>query len=136
MARRANYIAQGMDSCCFVYAVANFQIWKGIKLPDLEEAKDIALCRTGSTIKHTAVVEYFEAALERTEEPKLVLEKGGIINIHHPIWNGHTVMVFPTERGITAVNSWLGPLVAEGLGLEEIMRFVSKQYGSFWIATQ
>lgn len=132
-----NFIAQGMDSCCFVYAVANFQIWKGIELPDLEKAKDLALCRNGGTIKDTKVVEYFRAELEKTDSYEQVFEKGGIININHPIWNGHTFLVFPTERGITAVNSWLGPLVAEGLGRREIMQFAPirhNQFGSLWMA--
>ena len=69
-----NFIAQGMDSCCFVYAVANFQIWKSVELPDLEKAKNIALCRNGSTIKHSAVVEYFGAELEKTDSYEQVFE--------------------------------------------------------------
>jgi hypothetical protein len=132
--REQFYIQQGMDSCCFVYAVANFQIRRGKPLPDLEQAKDIALCRNGSTIRHDDVVNFFHARLERTDDPKKVLEKSGIINIHHPIWNGHCFLLFPEERGITAINSWLGPLVAKGLGEREILQFVSKQYGSFWVS--
>lgn len=131
--RVRNYIAQGMDSCCFVYAVANFQIWKGKELPDLERAKDMACCRSGSTIGHQKVVDFFGAELKKTHDEMAVFEHGGILNIHHPIWNGHSFLVFPTDRGLTAVNSWLGPLVAEGLGKMELIRFISEQYGYYWV---
>lgn len=127
-----NWISQGMDSCCFVYAVANFQVWRGVPLPDLEEAKDIGLCCHGSTLRHKAVVDFFKAPLDATEDAGEVLRDGGVITIHHPIWNGHSFCVFPTDRGITAVNSWLGPLVAEGLGDDELLQFVSDHYGPHW----
>ena len=40
------------------------------------------------------------------------------------------VMNITAASGITAVNSWLGPLVAEGLGRDELSQFISDQYGS------
>ena len=135
-----DFIAQGMDSCCFVYAVANFQIWKGKKLPDLEQAKEIACCNGGSTINAQGVVDFFNAGLEKTVDIQAVFKHGGIINIRHPIWNGHSFLVFPTARHgdeftLTAVNSWLGPVVACGLEGQELKPFVCEQLGYFWVAT-
>lgn len=134
MAGRTDFIAQGMDTCCFVYAVANFQVWKGKDLPDIEQAKDIACCRGGSTINHQDVVDFFGAELVKTADEVAVFERGGIINIHHPIWNGHCFLVFPADRGLTIVNSWLGPLVAEGIDDKELIRFINEQYGYYWVA--
>jgi len=140
MVGRTGYIAQEMDSCCFVYAVANFQIWKNKPLPDLEQAKKIACCHNGSTIRHQEVVDYFEADLKKTHDEMAVFECGGIVTIHHPIWNGHSFFLYPTARQnreivLTAVNSWLGPLVAEGLGYRELIHFISEQYGYHWVGT-
>lgn len=140
MAGRTGFIAQDMDSCCFVYAVANFQVWKGKELPDLEQAKDIACCRHGSTIKHQDVVDYFGAELKKTHDEVAVFESGGIVNIRHPIWNGHSFFLYPTARHdkelvLTAVNSWLGPLVAEGLSDRELIHFIDEQFGYYWVAT-
>lgn len=140
MARRTGFIAQEMDSCCFVYAVANFQIWKEKELPDLEQAKDIACCRNGAALNHQNVVDFFGAELKRTHDEMAVFESGGIVNIRHPIWNGHSFFVFPTAHHdrqfvLTAVNSWLGPLVAEGLSDLELKHFIDEQFGYYWVAT-
>lgn len=129
------WIDQGHDSCCFVYAVANFQIWCGLDLPDLEKAKDVAFCRHGATIKHQDVVDYFGASLSPTKNKEDVFLAGGIININHPIWNGHSFLVFPDEEGITAINSWLGPLEASNIGTDELTPFVCTQFGDFWYKT-
>jgi hypothetical protein len=138
MVGRTDYIAQEMDSCCFVYAVANYQIWKGEELPDLEQAKHIACCGNGSTINHQEVIDYFGACLQKTHDEAAVFEHGGIININHPVWNGHSFFLYPTVRRdkeiiLTAVNSWLGPLVAEGLSNIELLHFISEQFGYFWV---
>lgn len=131
-----DWIAQGMDSCCFIYAVANYQIWCGQPLPDMERAKDIGSCRHGATINHAAVVEYFGAKLAPTMSVAEVFVNGGIININHPIWNGHSFFVFPEGDSITAVNSWLGPLVATGIGVHELMPYTSGSFGYHWCSCE
>lgn len=126
------FIEQGMDHCCFVYAVANFQIWKEKEIPDLEVAKDIGKCRDGGVINPRAVVEYFQADLKSTINYNEVFEKGGIINIKHPVWNGHSFFMFPIDdSSVVAVNSWLGPLVTRAYR-DDFLQFVSTQFGSFW----
>ena len=110
------FLSQESGTCCFVYAVANYQIWRGVAisdLPDFEKAKDIACCLSGSTIKHQEVVDYYDADLDPTEDALAVLNRGGIINIMHPFCNGHCFLVYPeaaeaNDHSVTAVNSWLG----------------------------
>ena len=89
------YLAQDYGTCCFVYAVANCLIYNDLPVPDLEKAFDIAMCRNGSTIGTKAVVAYMKAPLVAVERPEPVFEKGGILNIMHPIWNGHCFFCYP-----------------------------------------
>lgn len=126
------FIAQGHDSCCFVYAVANFQIYCGRPLPDLERAKDIACCRTGATIYCARVVEYFGAALKPTTIPGEVLSRGGILQILHPIVNGHSLFIYPENDHVVMVNSWLGPLVQPTSG-DRLLAMTRDNLGAHWV---
>ena len=104
------YFSQQMDNSCFVVAVANCLVHLGAPVPDLEAAKDIALCRGGSTIRHAEVVAFMKAPLVR-DTAERVLHSGGVLSILHPIFNGHAVFVAPVHGDlISAVNSWLGPV--------------------------
>lgn len=120
------YISQGNDSCCFVYAVANCLIYLNQQVADLEQAKDIACCRTGSTIHYNKVIEYFKAPLVKTRNPNNVYKNGGILTINHPIFNGHALFLFPERHNLTLVNSWLGPNVCKGISINEINQFIYK----------
>lgn len=103
------YLSQDGGSDCFVIAVGNCLIHRGIEVPDLDRARDIAHCRNGATIEHQKVVDFMEAPLTEIDNPEIVLGSGGVLNIMHPIFNGHSVFVFPVEEGVGAINSWLGP---------------------------
>jgi hypothetical protein len=121
------FIAQGNDSCCFVYACANAMIYMGREVPDLESVKDLAACRSGNTIHTQAVVDAMGLNFLKTKDPSDVIENGGILGIMHPIYNGHAVFVVPCRRGsdrdmLLAINSWLGPNRAI-LGIGEMSRF-------------
>ena len=134
MSKDDRYLVQDEGTCCFVYAVANCLIYFGLPVPDLEEAFDIALCRHGGTIKHQDVVDYMKAPLEPVGDYNLVLDKGGVLNISHPIWNGHCLFCYPSKRTyVTIINSWLGPNVVE-VGREEIEQFVPPlhNFGKYW----
>ena len=128
------YISQNGGSCCFVVAAANCLIYHNKIVPDLEVAYDIAKCRHGNTISHQAVIDYLDAPLSPTKDYDAVLEKGGIFNIMHPIFNGHSIFVFPVEKGIRIVNSWLGPNIVT-VGISEIRQFVPEHnnLGMHWI---
>ena len=133
---RKQYLAQETGTCCFVYAVANSLIYLGLSVPDLEEVFDIACCRTGSTIHHQKVVDHMKAPLEPTMDHKLVYQRGGILNIWHPIWNGHAFFLYPTgkQEEVVIINSWLGPNVVR-CGARELDQFVPKQnnIGKHWV---
>ena len=127
------YLSQEGGTCCFVIAAANCLIHNDISVPDLEEAYDIACCRTGSTINHQGVIDYFSAPLMPTDDYKLVLEHGGIFIIMHPIFNGHAFFMFPENERVTIINSWLGPNVCS-VGKGEISKFIPKHnnLGLYW----
>ena len=128
------FLSQEDGSCCFVYAVANCLIYLGLPVPDLEECFDVALCRHGSVIDPTGVVDFMKAPLEGTTDVDLVFSRGGVLNIWHPIYNGHCCFIFPDDIGITAVNSWLGPNVSDHLGIKELKQFVNSKInlGVYW----
>lgn len=99
------------DTCCFVYAVANAVIHLGMVPPDIEAAKDIACCRTGSTVSPERVVETVGAPLETTDDVELVISKGGVLTIQHPIYNLHAVLAYPEDGNLVLVNALLGAVV-------------------------
>jgi len=115
------FIQQNYGLSCFLWAVANFSIFKGYKLPDSEnfnKSKEIGICQHGSCIGHSELVEYFGVyrELEKCNNPKTVLDNGGIIFIWHPISNGHALFTFPKDdNSIYLINSWLGPVVISTL---------------------
>lgn len=131
------FLSQPQDSSCFVMAVANACVFKGLTVryltrPNIEEAKDIACCRNGSTIHHLEVVDYFRAPLIPTSDIDQVFIFGGIVNIMHPIFNGHSFFLYPEDGGFTLVNSWLGPNVVRGIGKNEVLKFVVPNLGKYW----
>ena len=128
------YIRQDGGSCCFVIAAANCLLHHGMLVPDLEVAYDIAKCRNGGAVCAQAVIDYLEAPLRATDDHELVLENGGIINIIHPIFNGHSLFVFPVEDGLKLVNSWLGPNVITSAA-DEIGKLIPEHHnlGSYWV---
>ena len=125
------YFAQTAGTCCFVYAVANCLLYLRQPVKALDVAMDVAKCRTGSTIDHKGVIAYFGAPLVEASYDA-VLECGGVLNIMHPIFNGHSLFVFPEAGGLTLVNSWLGPNVIRGVGRDEVLRWVSDSVGSHY----
>jgi len=128
-----NFIAQEDGTWCFVCGLANCAIYLGLDLPDLAEAKRIARCEHGAAICHTETVQFFGLPLKRTSDPRVVLECGGVMCIHHPIYNGHVIFVFPDGPGsVTMVNSWLGPLVAKRIGHDELLRLTTSSFTNHW----
>lgn len=123
------------DTCCFVYAVANCALYLGIPIFDIERAKDLGACRNGSVIHATKVVECFHVPLVKTFDSNLVLQHGGILLIKHPIYNGHSMFVFPDGQGsITMVNSLLGPVISKKIGHREIAPFIrNNSFGHHWV---
>lgn len=125
--------SQGQDTSCFVVAAANAAVYAGIgKKFSMEEAKDIALCRHGGTINCRGVVDYIGTPLRPVKTPRMVLARGGIINIMHPIFNGHSIFIFKDGRGYTMINSWLGPNVLRGICKETILKFTCDRLGHHW----
>ena len=122
-----------MDSSCFVVAVANCLIYLKLPVGNIEIAKDVACCRSGSTIHHKKVVEFLKAPLKPIDDPNAVFQNGGVLNIMHPIFNGHCFFLFPQNgKLITMINSWLGPNVAANIAYKEILPFASQQLGKHW----
>jgi len=131
---KRKYISQLSGTCCFVIAAANCLIYRDLSVPDLEKAYDIACCRNGSAIYKQATVDYLKAPLSPTMDYDEVLQIGGILNIWHPIFNGHCVFIAPYDKDhIIAVNSWLGPNFII-IGPEEISRFLPEHnnLGNHW----
>jgi hypothetical protein len=132
------WIVQGNDSCCFVYAVVNCLIARGLSPPTeamLEKAFDIACCRIGSTIAPEKVVAFFEAPLIKTEYPEEVFQQGGILQIWHPIFNGHSFYLdqeCKDEGGLRLINSFLGAPVALNVGKSEIRPWATNRCGPHW----
>ena len=129
------YIAQKDGTWCFVCALANCAIHFGREIPDIEGAKKIARCNSGATICHSEVIEYFLLPLVPVSDAVEVLKRGGIITIMHPIYNGHSFFVFPDSgTSVMMVDSWLGPLVAKGVGHAELLQFVRGNLcGYHWV---
>jgi len=122
------WVLQGQDSCCFVYAAANVLVYEAKPVPNLEPIKDIACCRHGATIHTTKVLEALGLSLRRTDQAEDVFRNGGILTIHHPIFNLHSVFVAPQQSGrVLAVNSFLGP-TAFSLEPEVLARFLPKAH--------
>tara|TARA_Y100000310_G_C20698245_1_gene827248 strand:- start:685 stop:1113 length:429 start_codon:yes stop_codon:yes gene_type:complete len=128
------YLEQKKGTCCFVYAVANCTIYlkRQVSIRQFKKACKIALCQHGGAIRHKEVVEFLQVPLIETRDENKVFEYGGILNIMHPIYNGHSFFLFPQEKQLTLVNSWLGPNVMRGIGIGEISPFTNIQYGTFW----
>lgn len=131
-----DWFIQGSDTCCFVYAVANCLAAHG-RRPTRDrvlEACKVARCLTGNTISAVKVVEFFDAPLTPTSYPE-VLQRGGVINIWHPIFNGHS---FYLDHGgedgadLRLINSWLGPPVAKGVRPHEIRPYITGRCGMHW----
>lgn len=135
------WLAQGHDTGCFVYAVVNSIIAEGRPGPkeqNLEEAFDIAGCLHGSTINRPGVVEFFDAHLLPTEYPEEVLQRGGILNIWHPIFNGHSFYLdheCEDDAALRLINSWLGPPVALNVSQREVRPYVTNRCGPHWVRT-
>lgn len=131
---KKKYFSQVGGTCCFVCGVANCLIYNDLPVPDLEEIFEIACCIHGSTIHHQEVVDRMNAPLEPTMDHKLVYEKGGILNIWHPIWNGHALFIYPAgDEEVYAINSWLGPNFMK-CGVRELDQFVPERHniGRYW----
>ena len=132
------WIAQGNDTCCFVYAVANCMVALGRPTPsdeELEEAFDIACCRTGGTIAAKKVVAFFKAPLIETDYPEEVFQQGGIINVWHPFYNGHGFYLDTKckDRGaLRMINSLFGAPIMLNIGKREIQPWVTNRCGSHW----
>jgi len=128
------YLAQDEGSWCFVCALYNCAIYLDRETPDLERAKEVAKCIHGCTIAHREVVEFFDLPLVPTDDLGEILERGGIPTVRHPIFNGHSFFVYPDGPGsVTMINSWLGPLVATGIGHAEVLQFASDSFTSQWV---
>jgi len=97
-----------------------------------KKACSIALCKHGGAICCKEVIEFFKLPLIKTRDEEEVFEYGGILTIKHPIYNGHFLFLFPQEKQLTLVNSWLGPNVMRGIGKGEIGKFANSQFGTFW----
>ncbi len=115
------------DTCCFVYAVANCNVYLGLHIPDLERAKDIACCRTGGTINEKGVIKYMKTPLTRTNDFREACNHGGVIGIWHPFYNGHSCFVYPHPKAshflcksFIIVNSLIGIGIQETVGLWQI----------------
>lgn len=129
-----NFLTQEDGSWCFVCALANCAIYLGREVPDLSEAKRIARCEHGATIAHHEVIDFFGLPLFPTDDATEVLKQGGILTIMHPIYNGHSFFVFPDgAKSVFMVNSWLGPLVAKGIGYDELLQFCVSNLGDQWV---
>ena len=130
---KKEYLSQSCGSCCFVIAAINCLIHHKMPVPDLEKAYDIAKCKTGNSINCQSIIDYLGAPLLPTDDYWLVLYNGGILNIMHPIFNGHSIFVFPVNGGIRLINSWLGPNVVT-VGVNEIRKFlpVHNNLGLYW----
>ena len=133
------FVLQRTGTCCFIYAVANSIIAKGgfVSAEELECLMDIGSCRTGSVIGTGKVVTASKAQLVETVEISDIFECGGVLNIWHPIFNGHSFYLDKEEDGehYRCVNSWLGPGVMTGIGRSEIEPFVTDRCGSYWKCT-
>jgi len=127
-----NFIKQEKGSCCFVYAVINCLIYLKKEIKNKEKAFDIAGCKNGSTIYHQKVIDFLNCPIKLTSNEQTVFKKGGIINIMHPIYNGHSVFIFPEKEGLTLVNSWLGPNIMKNIGINEIKPLISYKCGNFY----
>lgn len=140
------------DTCCFLYAVYNSVVYfnnaiakdyseeiQFIENPFSEEIKEIACCNTGSTINHKNVVEYLNVPLIEVDANLWmnVLINGGVINIMHPICNGHSFFVYPLDENIPlgfvmGVDSWLGPHVCR-FSFDDLEKFIGYNLGSIWL---
>lgn len=128
------YVAQEDGSWCFVCALANCAIHLGREPLDLAAAKKIARCEHGPVVAHQEVVTWSGLPLYPTEDSTEVLGRGGIISIQHPIYNGHSFFLFPDgEKTVSLVDSWLGPLVARGIGWSELSPFIASNFGYYWV---
>ena len=132
-----SYISQQQNSSCFVVAVANAAINAGLPVPDLSVACIIGKCNTGCVIEHQAVIDYINVPLKGCLDVDMILRTGGIVTILHPIFNLHSVFVYPASTGyVLAVNSWLGPNVMV-ISQREFEPFIWKRKGesvrSWWL---
>ena len=135
------FLSQESGTTCFVVAVYNFLVHKGLKPFDFETGVDVAAARNGAAIFTQELIEWSAAPLVEASNYRDVLQWGGILSIMHPICNGHTLFVFPDGRwSVTMVNSWLGPNVYRGIGWSEIEPFIAERQnlhiGSNWVDSE
>ncbi len=107
----------------------------GVFVKELEEAFDIACCRTGGTIAAKKVVAFFKAPLIETDYPEEVFQQGGIINVWHPFYNGHGFYLDTKckDRGaLRMINSLFGAPIMLNIGKREIQPWVTNRCGSHW----
>lgn len=121
------YLIQEQDNCCFVYAAANCSIYRG---DWIDEYKLFTACKLLKTDVQS-VVDFLKAPLKKTEDENVVFQKGGIVHLVHPVYNGHPVFILPEEEHVLLINSWLGPPIIK-MEIENVKKHVAKEFGSFW----
>ena len=122
---------------CSLWAVANYAIYLGKSLPDFDEAKRVGKCIAGSCLNVRAIIELFDVNLKEADDANEVLDRGGILNIWHPIVNGHSLLCLPRKGNeVYLINSWLGPVV-QTTNKETIYQFTSDYknicLGNHWV---
>ena len=127
-----NYFEQGRHCmCCFVYSCANLALYLGKEdVPSLLEAREIANCRKLPPKIKGQLIKMFDLPLKEIsgKDFEKVFETGGIITIHHPIWNIHACVIIPQENGrYTLLNSFLGPTYCPDLKKESIYNYIAKE---------
>ncbi len=128
------YMAQKQDSTCVAVAIMNACRYLKLDSPDFDQLTVALCCRTGAAIHTKAVVKkVFGDRLVSCDNFHEFSNVGGILTIHHPIVNLHSMFCYPEGDGYTLVNSWLGPNIMKNIGYEEIVRFLPKDHlQDFW----
>lgn len=119
---KVNYLAQGKDSCCVLYALCNALRFFGKDSPEpsQDEWKNLAGmigCSGGAAIFTERVAWYL--GLRRIKVPFDLIEPPAMLSVINPNPRGHTLhatlMIGQTGRSMTLVNYRAGkkPLIEE-----------------------
>lgn len=123
--RGYKYYSQEFNKSCFPTAVLNAGIFLQKHL-DKNKIIKAANCEHGGCIDESEVIKKSKLPLFMTSEIDLIYKNGGIITIHHPIFNLHSCFVEPTiTESIKIVNSWLGSNEII-INKKELKRFLPK----------
>lgn len=132
---KSKYFSQPQDTCCFVYAVINAAVDDGVDVLDymVGYSKLISKCSSGPTLDHQAVLDSMGLKMKKVSSSKLVLSKGGILTIMHPIYNLHSMYCKPLKDDtVLLVNSWLGPL-EHHIDIETVITYLPPPQINHWV---